>query len=143
MGEFQVVDQACAAQPRGRQRHQGCVACLGHLQVAAAVHGEVIGLPAAPGQGFQGGLIVLDDIIKGRKKANSRKHRDEVWDWAVADVLSRAQGGSSVIVNGTRWHEDDPIGRILAGKLNEGGGGWPFVLSDLKSLLETGTAFEF
>jgi len=28
------------------------------------------------------------------------------------------------------------------GKLNEGGGGWPFVLSDLKSLLETGEAFE-
>ena len=78
---------------------------------------------AITGQGFQGGLIVLDDIIKGRKKANSRKHRDEVWDWAVADVLSRAQGGSSVIVNGTRWHEDDPIGRILAGKLSAGGRG--------------------
>ena len=24
------------------------------------------------------------------------------------------------------------------GPLNEGGGGWPFILSDLKSLLETG-----
>lgn len=31
----------------------------------------------------------------------------------------------------------------LHGKLNEGGGGWPFVLSDLKTLLETGEAFEF
>jgi uncharacterized protein YndB with AHSA1/START domain len=29
------------------------------------------------------------------------------------------------------------------GKLNEGGGGWPFILSDLKSLLETGDAFDF
>ena len=26
--------------------------------------------------------------------------------------------------------------------LNEGGGGWPFILSDLKSLLETGEAFD-
>lgn len=31
----------------------------------------------------------------------------------------------------------------LHGKLAEGGGGWPFILSDLKSLLETGEAFEF
>jgi uncharacterized protein YndB with AHSA1/START domain len=31
----------------------------------------------------------------------------------------------------------------LHGKLNDGGGGWPFILSDLKSLLETGEAFEF
>ena len=29
------------------------------------------------------------------------------------------------------------------GALAEGGGGWPFILSDLKSLLETGSAFEF
>lgn len=28
------------------------------------------------------------------------------------------------------------------GALAEGGGGWPFILSDLKSLLETGSAFE-
>jgi uncharacterized protein YndB with AHSA1/START domain len=28
------------------------------------------------------------------------------------------------------------------GKLHEGGGGWPFILSDLKTLLETGAALE-
>lgn len=43
--------------------------------------------------------------------------------------------------------EDAPImATLVAGagdeKVNEGGGGWPWILSDLKTLLETGTAIE-
>lgn len=75
------------------------------------------------GQGFKGGLVVIDDALKGRKAANSKKVRDEVWDWLVADVFSRAEGGTGIIVNATRWHEDDPHGRIIAGRLNLGGYG--------------------
>jgi len=45
-------------------------------------------------------------------------------------------------VTGAPFHGAATSG-IAHGKLNEGGGGWPFVLSDLKSLLETGAAFEF
>jgi len=44
-------------------------------------------------------------------------------------------------VTGAPFHGGATAG--LHGKLNEGGGGWPFVLSDLKSLLETGEAFDF
>ena len=43
-------------------------------------------------------------------------------------------------LTGAPLHADTVAG--LHGKLAEGGGGWPFILSDLKSLLETGEAFE-
>jgi uncharacterized protein YndB with AHSA1/START domain len=37
---------------------------------------------------------------------------------------------------------DAPIhAALVTGDVLEGGGGWPYILSDLKSLLETGTAF--
>lgn len=88
------------------------------------------------GQGFKGGLIVVDDPIKGRKAANSRKVRDEVWDWLCDDVLSRAEGGTSVIVNATRWHEDDPTGRILAGKLNALGHGPPWEVIHMPAVMD-------
>ena len=38
--------------------------------------------------------------------------------------------------------EDAPIHlSLVTGETLQGGGGWPYILSDLKSLLETGTAF--
>jgi predicted phage terminase large subunit-like protein len=36
-----------------------------------------------------------------------------VWDWLRADVMSRLMPGASMIVGNTRWHEDDPIGRLM------------------------------
>lgn len=65
------------------------------------------------GRGVNGGIIVVDDSVKGREAANSRRERDRIWDWLRSDVLSRLEGGGSIIICNTRWHEDDPIGRIL------------------------------
>jgi phage terminase large subunit-like protein len=71
------------------------------------------------GRGCNGGIIILDDTIKSWEVALSDKEREKVWNWIIADVRSRLEGGSSLIVCGTRWHEDDPIGRILAGAFGE------------------------
>jgi len=65
------------------------------------------------GKGCNGGLIVVDDIIKGWKAARSKLTRDEAYNYIVNDVMSRLEGGSSIILVGTRWDEDDPIGRII------------------------------
>lgn len=75
---------------------------------ATSVGGEVTG------RGCNGGLIVADDLVKGREFAESKLNRDRAWDWLRDDLMSRLEPGASLIVNMTRWHEDDVIGRIKA-----------------------------
>ena len=65
------------------------------------------------GRGFNGGIAACDDIIKGIIAARSRNERDNAMDWLQSDYMSRLESGASLVVMGTRWHEDDPIGRIL------------------------------
>ncbi len=73
---------------------------------ATSVGGDVTG------RGCNSGVIVADDIVKGRKQAESKGVRDDAWDWLRDDLMSRLEPGASLIVNATRWHEDDPIGRL-------------------------------
>lgn len=65
------------------------------------------------------GLMIVDDPIKGREAADSLAERDRVWKWFRSDIWSRREGGCSCIIVQTRWHEDDPIGRMTSG-----GGDW-------------------
>jgi predicted phage terminase large subunit-like protein len=73
---------------------------------ATSVGGDVTG------RGCNGGVIVCDDLVKGREQAESKLIRDRAWDWFRDDLLSRLEPGASMIVNMTRWHEDDVIGRL-------------------------------
>lgn len=58
-------------------------------------------------------LIIIDDPVGTRDEAESRAHRDRVWDWMTSDVLARAEPKTGVIVSMPRWHSDDPAGRLL------------------------------
>lgn len=71
------------------------------------------------GRGANGGLIVVDDILKGWSVAQSKDQRDKAYNYVAVDVMSRLEGGGSIIIVGTRWHEDDPIGRIALDGLGE------------------------
>lgn len=73
---------------------------------ATSVGGDVTG------RGCKGGLIVADDLLKGRKSAESKKIRDDTWEYLKDDLMSRLEPGSSFLVNAARWHEDDVIGRL-------------------------------
>jgi hypothetical protein len=42
--------------------------------------------------------------------------REAVWEWFCDVFWTRLEPGFSVIVQHTRWHDDDLIGRLLAGK---------------------------
>jgi len=64
------------------------------------------------GRGSNGGVVIGDDLIKGRKFAEAKVNRDNAWDWLRDDYMSRLEPGSSFFVNATRWHEDDPTGRL-------------------------------
>lgn len=72
------------------------------------------------GRGTRGGVIVADDLIKGREAAESKLVRDKTWSYFTDDMLTRRDDNrASVLVPGTRWHPDDPIGRILRDDLGE------------------------
>lgn len=58
-------------------------------------------------------LGVIDDPIKGRKEANSITVRDSVWDWFTDDFFTRFSEDGSLLCILTRWHVDDPIGRLI------------------------------
>lgn len=55
---------------------------------------------------------VIDDPIKGRKQAGSALNRDSVWEWFVSDFFTRFSEDASFLTIATRWHVDDPIGRL-------------------------------
>jgi predicted phage terminase large subunit-like protein len=57
-------------------------------------------------------LGVLDDPIKGRKDANSQVARDATWEWFTSDFFSRFSEKAAFLTIATRWHLDDPIGRM-------------------------------
>lgn len=81
------------------------------------------------GQGITG-LLVVDDAVKNRAEADSPTFRDTTWEWFNEVAITRLQRGASVIVSGTRWHDDDLIGRL------ERKGGWEMVR--LPALAEAG-----
>lgn len=57
--------------------------------------------------------IVLDDPIKGRAEADSETIRNKTWEAYQDDLMTRLKPNGWQIMILTRWHEDDPAGRIL------------------------------
>lgn len=58
-------------------------------------------------------LGVIDDPIRGRQAAESETVRKNTWDAYTDDFCSRLVPGAPQVMITTRWHEDDPAGRIL------------------------------
>ena len=81
--------------------------------------------------GMQGGSqhgnpaewLFMDDLVKGRKIAMSPHMRDEIWETYKTDLLSRLEGRAKQLMVFTRWHLDDPAGRILPENF-DGKTGW-------------------
>lgn len=63
--------------------------------------------------GNRAALGILDDPIRGREAAESQTIRDKTWDAYIDDFCSRLIPGAPQIMILTRWHADDPAGRIL------------------------------
>ncbi|MEO7367529.1 MAG: phage terminase large subunit, partial [Gemmatimonadaceae bacterium] len=58
-------------------------------------------------------IIIIDDPIGSRDEAESQAHRDRVWDWFTSDLLARCEPHTAVLFTMSRWHTDDPAGRLL------------------------------
>lgn len=86
--------------------------------------------------GKGGHILIGDDLISGRKDAESEVVRDSTYKWWTDDLYTRGDVDyAAFILSGTRWHEDDPIGRAIK---NEGevkdGGKW--VVVNLPAIFE-------
>lgn len=64
--------------------------------------------------GRRGDIAIGDDLIKGREDADSEVIRNKTWEWWKADLRTRLKPKTARrVLIGTRWHEDDPSGRLL------------------------------
>jgi predicted phage terminase large subunit-like protein len=72
---------------------------------ATSVGGAVVG------EGSR--LLLLDDLLRGRADAESEIIRERTFDWLMADALPTLEPNGSAILTTTRWHEDDPAGRLV------------------------------
>lgn len=66
--------------------------------------------------GNRGSLGIVDDPIKGREAAESETIREKVWTTYIDDFCSRLIPRAPQVMILTRWHQDDPAGRILPEK---------------------------
>ena len=96
-------------------REQWAVPQGGEYNGFGAIGGNQHGNPAE--------WLFMDDLVKGRKIAMSPHMREEVWETYKTDLLSRLQGRAKQLMVFTRWHLDDPAGRILPDNY-DGRTGW-------------------
>lgn len=75
----------------------------GHL-VFSGLRGRVTGVAAD--------VVLADDLLKGRVESNSLTIRDQVWEFLWSVAYARLNASGAMIGIGTRWNEDDHIGRL-------------------------------
>ena len=63
--------------------------------------------------GFGAHILLIDDPVKGYEDAQSLTIREKCWNWFTYDAYTRVMDNGAIVIIGTRWHEDDVIGRIL------------------------------
>lgn len=74
--------------------------------------------------GFRADLLGIDDPIAGIEEADSDIIREKTYQAIINDLFTRLKPGGKVILTQTRWHEDDPAGRLLGDKWKGQSGLW-------------------
>ncbi len=64
------------------------------------------------GTGKSADFFIVDDPIRNDEDAQSDTYRNKVWKWLTSVVFSRALTKTRILIVHTRWHGDDPIGRL-------------------------------
>jgi predicted phage terminase large subunit-like protein len=59
-------------------------------------------------------LMCFDDMLEGREEAESAIERDNTYSFIKVDAIPCLEPDGSRLLNGTRWHDDDPIGRAVS-----------------------------
>lgn len=70
--------------------------------------------------GHGGNLLFVDDPVKSRAEAESATFRERAKEWYANDLRTRLETPGAIVLEQTRWHEDDLTGWVLA----NGAEGW-------------------
>jgi predicted phage terminase large subunit-like protein len=63
--------------------------------------------------GRRADLVILDDPVKSMAEADSAKHRQYLWDWYSAELITRLKPDARIVVIMTRWHDQDLGGQLI------------------------------
>ena len=85
--------------------------------------GEYYSTGAQPFAGRRCDLAITDDLLRGVQDADSATKRESLWEWILSDLRPRMKPNAKWIYITTRWHQDDPAGRMLPADWN-GQSGW-------------------
>ena len=83
-----------------------------HWQTDAGGDYFAIGIRGAI-TGHRADLAIIDDPIKSMGDAESAKHRQYLWDWYTAELMTRLKPDARVVIVMTRWHEHDLGGQLI------------------------------
>lgn len=59
-------------------------------------------------------LLYLDDLVSGIEEALNPRRLESLWSKVTSDMLQRRKNGVPILVIGTRWSINDPLGKIEA-----------------------------
>jgi predicted phage terminase large subunit-like protein len=62
--------------------------------------------------GFRADLGIIDDPFGSREDAESKRIRENRWQWYIDDFSARLKPGARRVIMHTRWHDDDLAGRV-------------------------------
>lgn len=87
-------------------RNSRVIECVGHTGGLRTVGrgGPLTGKPVD--------VMIMDDVYKDYREANSPVVREAAWKWYTTVVKSRLHNDSQELIVFTRWHFDDLVGRI-------------------------------
>lgn len=76
--------------------------------------GEYLAVGVGVGiMGFRADLGIIDDPFGSREDAESKRIRDNVWEWYTNSFSSRLKPGAKRVIMHQRFHEDDLAGRVV------------------------------
>lgn len=109
-------------------------------QAASRFHTNHGGIYVAVGtetriQGRGAHLLVIDDPVGDPSDADSEARKRRLWRWYAPGAYSRLMPGGRIVINHTRWREDDLIGRVTTEHAFEG---WDIV--NFPAILPSGRA---
>jgi len=65
-------------------------------------------------------LVIGDDLYANAEEARSESVKHSTWEWFTQVFLTRLEPGGAAVVVGSRWAEDDIIGRLMAEHASDG-----------------------
>lgn len=77
----------------------------GGVYRSAGVGGGITGMGATH--------CIIDDPVKNQEEADSPVKREALWEWYQSTLYTRLEKDGAILLNMTRWHEDDLAGRLL------------------------------